>query len=272
MLAVAAASAAAPRIAVHGHRGARAVLPENTLPAFEYAIRAGVDAVELDVVVTRDNVPVVLHDQALNPAICTSPGGSRVIRETTLAEVRRWDCGSLRNPQFPNQKPVPGARVPTLDEVLALAGRGGFSFTIELKSFPNRPQYTPPPGEFARLVVETIRRHRLESRVLVMGSDLALLREVGRIDPGLRLAAICTRRPGEFVEKCREAGARVVALNQRLITPEVVRKAHDAGLSVLSWTSNTSEEWERLIQAGVDAIGSDDPAALIAFLKARRLR
>lgn len=268
----AALSAAAPRIAVHGHRGARAVLPENTLPAFEYAIRAGVDAVELDVVATRDNVLVVSHDQALNPSICKAPGGSRLIRELSLEQVRRWDCGSLRHPQFPKQRPVPGARIPTLDQVLALAGQGDFRFTIEPKSFPQRPQNAPPVNEFARMLVDAVRRRGLEARVTMMCSDLALLRAVKRLDPSLRLAAICTRWPNEFVEKCRQAGAQVVALNQRLITPEVVRTAHDAGLTVLSWTSNEPAEWERLIEAGVDEIGSDDPAALIDFLKSRGLR
>ena len=88
-------------IQVHGHRGARAVLPENTMAAFEYAIDQGADAIEMDVVVTKDDVPVIFHDPILNPAICRSPGGSDAIRELTFAELRDWDCGSLINPRFP---------------------------------------------------------------------------------------------------------------------------------------------------------------------------
>ncbi|MCX6633324.1 MAG: glycerophosphodiester phosphodiesterase family protein, partial [Candidatus Solibacter sp.] len=113
-------------IQVHGHRGARAVRPENTLPAFEYAIAAGVDALELDMAVTRDNVIVVSHDPELQAPVCSGPGGKAVIRELTLAEVRQWDCGAKQNPGFPKQQAVPGTKMPTLDEVFALAPKGKF--------------------------------------------------------------------------------------------------------------------------------------------------
>src|SRR5687767_15999732 len=103
---------AAPRILVHGHRGARAVRPENTLPAFEHAIGAGADVLELDLAVTKDNVLVASHDPVLNPKICSGSGLTRVIREMTLAELKKWDCGSLRNPDYPKQNPVPGTTVP----------------------------------------------------------------------------------------------------------------------------------------------------------------
>src|SRR5512133_2963478 len=98
----------ARRILVHGHRGARALRPENTLPAFEYAISAGVDALELDVAVTKDNVLVVSHDPYLPDTICTGPRAKPVIRTLSLAEVRAYDCGSKRNPLYPKQVPVPG--------------------------------------------------------------------------------------------------------------------------------------------------------------------
>src|ERR1700722_7996848 len=91
------------RILVHGHRGARARRPENTLPAFQYAIEQGVDAIELDVLVTKDNVVVVLHDPEINAAICLGPKPGIAIRALTLAELREYDCGAKRNPLFPMQ-------------------------------------------------------------------------------------------------------------------------------------------------------------------------
>src|SRR5215471_15991187 len=111
----------AATIQVHGHRGARAMRPENTMPAFEYAIDLGVDAIEMDVAVTKDDVLVISHDPVLNPEICRAVGGSTVIRELTFAELLGWDCGSLVNPHFPKQKPIPGTRIPALVEVLQLA-------------------------------------------------------------------------------------------------------------------------------------------------------
>src|SRR6266568_3328202 len=88
------------RILVHGHRGARARRPENTLPAFRYALEQGVDVLELDVAVTRDNVAVVSHDPLLNPAICSGPKLGIPIRTLTLDELRAYDCGAKRNPLF----------------------------------------------------------------------------------------------------------------------------------------------------------------------------
>ncbi len=109
------------RILVHGHRGARARFPENTLPAFEYAIQQGVDALEMDMAVTKDNVIVISHDPILETPVCSGPRNGVVIHTLTLAEVRQWDCGAVQNPNFATQKPVPGTRMPTLDDVFRLA-------------------------------------------------------------------------------------------------------------------------------------------------------
>src|ERR1700689_3635583 len=78
-------------VLVHGHRGARARRPENTLPAFEYAIAQGVDALELDMAVTRDNVLVISHDPMLHPPVCTGPQKTAVINQVTMAEGHQWD-------------------------------------------------------------------------------------------------------------------------------------------------------------------------------------
>src|SRR5215475_1307962 len=107
---------AAPKIQVHGHRGARAMRPENTIPAFEYAIQAGVDVLELDMAVTKDNVVVVSHDPYLELPICSGPVPRAMIRQLTFAEVRQWDCGARQNPAFPKQQAVSGTRIPALDE------------------------------------------------------------------------------------------------------------------------------------------------------------
>src|SRR5271156_6099473 len=94
-----------PRILVHGHRGARARRPENTLPAFRYAIEHAVDVLELDVVVTKDNVVVVSHDPVIDAAICSGPKTGVAIRSLTLAELREYDCGAKQNPLFAKQVP-----------------------------------------------------------------------------------------------------------------------------------------------------------------------
>jgi glycerophosphoryl diester phosphodiesterase len=262
-------SAAWAQIQVHGHRGARAMRPENTLPAFEYAIAQGVDALELDMAVTRDNAIVVSHDPVLEPPVCTGPKERAVIHELTLSEVKQWDCGAKQNPNFAKQQPVPGTRMPTLDEVFDLAPKGKFLFNIETKSFPQRPELTPPPEEFVRLVLEVVRKHHLEKRVILQSFDFRTLHAMKKQAPEIALAALYEGPPKDFVAIGKESGAGIISPMISLVTPEQVKAAHAAGLKVLPWTANRTEDWSRLTAAGVDGIITDDPAALIAWLKAR---
>jgi glycerophosphoryl diester phosphodiesterase len=258
--------AAERKVLVHGHRGARAVLPENTIPAFEHAIRAGADVVELDLAVTKDNVLVVSHDPVVNTTICSGPH-TGPIRQLTLAQIKELDCGAKQNPDYPKQKPVPGTRIPTLDEALELGRGNTVWFNIETKLSRTRPEYTPPPEEFARLVLDAIRRHKLEKRVIVQSFDFRTLHAMKKLAPEIPLAALFQGDSRDFATIAREAGAGTAAPNYKLVTKEKVEQAHKAGLKVVPWTPNLPDEWKALIEAGVDAIITDDPAALISFLK-----
>lgn len=272
MAAVCGLIAAQPaRILVHGHRGARARRPENTLPAFQYAIAQGVDALELDMAVAKDNVIVISHDPILEPPVCTGPGGRAVIHTLTLAEVRRWDCGAVQNPHFPTQQTVPGTRMPTLDEVFRLAPRGTFDYNIETKSFPNHPEYTPPPDEFARMVLAKIREYHLERRIILQSFDFRTLVAMRKLAPEIRLSALTSTDQRDFAAIAKDAaGAEIVSPELHLVTPEKVAAAHAAGIQVVPWTADTPEDWRALAGAHVDAIITDDPAELIAFLKTYR--
>ena len=266
-------SGSPPHILVHGHRGARALRPENTLPAFDYAIQAGVDVLELDMAVTRDNVLVVSHDPILEPPVCSGPGPKAVIHELTLAEVKQWDCGAIRNPNFPKQQNIPGTRMPTLDEVFTLAAPSRVELNIETKSFPDKPEYTPSPEEFARLVLQQVRKHKLEKRVILQSFDFRTLRAMKGLAPDIRRSALIENDARDFVTVAHDAGdAQIVSPNFHLVTPEKVAQAHAAGIQIVPWTVNTPEDWAHMAGAQVDAIISDDPAALIAWLKSQGLR
>jgi glycerophosphoryl diester phosphodiesterase len=263
---------AAPKILVHGHRGARAMRPENTLPAFEYAIAAGVDVLELDMAVTKDNVIVVSHDPYLQPPVCSGSQPKATIHELTLEQVRQWDCGKVQNPAFPKQTPIPGTRMPTLDQVFDLAGGNRVQFNIETKSFADHPELTPSPDEFVRLVLAVVRKHRLEDRVMLQSFDFRTLVAMKKIAPNIRRVALWEGRDRDFVDIAREANADIISPQFKLVTPEQVRAAHAAGLQVVPWTADTKADWDNLIAAQVDAIITDDPAELIAHLKAKGLR
>jgi glycerophosphoryl diester phosphodiesterase len=159
--------------------------------------------------------------------------------------------------------------MPTLDQVFDLAPRGKFLFNIETKSFPDRPELSPPPDEFARLVLEVIRKHHLEQRVILQSFDFRTLHAMRKLAPGIKQAALYSGKAKDFVAIGKEAGADIVSPDFALVTPEQVKAAHAAGFQVLPWTVNRPDDWSRLAAAGVDGMISDDPAALIAWLRTR---
>lgn len=253
-------------------------MPENTLPAFLYAIEQGVDVLEMDMAVTKDNVVVLSHDPEMNPAFCTGPADSpRVIRQMTLAELKRWDCGAKANPDFARQKSIPGTRVPTLDEMFAATKSAPVEYNIETKIFKSKPELTPTPEEFAKLFLDVVRKHKLQSRVILQSFDNRTLIAMRKLDPSIRLSMLTPSSAFDafdnWVKLCREAAqAEIISPNVRIVTKSRIEEAHRAGLKVVPWTANDPGQWQSLVDAGSDAIISDDPAGLIAWLKSKGLR
>ena len=170
---------------LQGHRGARGLAPENTLPAFAKALSLGVTTLELDVGVTKDDVVVVMHDRRLNPDVVRGPDGAWLtasgpaIRDLSFSELSRYDVGRLKPGSryaqgFPDQTPVDGARVPRLAEVFALAAKAGNAsvrFNIETKISPLAPAETLAPEPFARALVAEIRKAGMTSRATIQSFD-----------------------------------------------------------------------------------------------------
>jgi hypothetical protein len=170
---------------LQGHRGARGLAPENTLAAFERALKIGVSTLELDVAITADGVAVVSHEPALFEAIARDAQGQwlsvrgPLIRSLTLAQVQAYDVGRL-NPAhaygrpFPEQAPRDGQRIPTLASVFALVkalGATDVQFNIETKVYPNRPDDTVTPEAFVEVLLATIRDAGMTRRVIVQSFD-----------------------------------------------------------------------------------------------------
>ncbi|MDD5209618.1 MAG: glycerophosphodiester phosphodiesterase [Elusimicrobiales bacterium] len=270
-------------IAVHGHRGSRGTAPENTIPAFKAALAAGADVLEMDMGVTKDNVIVISHEPRITPERCLGLGGEKLekpvpLRSLTLAEVKKYDCGSLPNPRFPRQVPAPGARIPTLDEVFALVKASGYEaagkveFNIETKIFPAEPELSPSPAEFAKLVADAVRKNGMEKRVIVQSFDVRTLKEIKKIAPAIRTSQLTYEELVDIVPALKSAGADIWSPNGDWMTPESVREAQAAGIKVAPWTLNTPKEWDAAIAAGVDAIITDYPGELAAYLRSKKLR
>jgi glycerophosphoryl diester phosphodiesterase len=190
---------------IQGHRGARAVRPENTLPAFEYALaNPDVSTLELDTGVSADGHLVVIHDRTINGSHCQDtapafPGDpefpyvGKLVRDLTLAQLRTLDCGSKTLPEFPDQVPVPGARIPTLAEVFALvrgSGRDDVRLNIETKLSPIAESETAPYRVFTRKLVSAIRAAGMLDRATVQSFDWRTIRYARQLDRRVETVAL----------------------------------------------------------------------------------
>jgi glycerophosphoryl diester phosphodiesterase len=254
-------------VEVQGHRGARAVLPENTLAAFRHALAAGVDVLELDLQITKDDQLVVAHDPRV-PAWCSAREGD-ALRTMTLAEVQALDCGTKLNARFPKQRASPGEKMPSLAEVLALDD-GKVRFNIETKSVPGEPELSAPPARWAELVVAAIDQAKLRKRASVQSFDHRVLHEVKKRAKDITLVALIDESLPDLVLVTRAAKASVASPNHMWLTKDDVARMHKAKLRVVVWTVNEPKDWQRMLDIGVDGIITDDPAALIAWLRERR--
>lgn len=187
---------------LQAHRGGRGLMPENTLAAFENAIRLGVTTLELDIAITADGVPVISHEQALNPAITRDAKGEWITRRDllihslTLAQVQSYDVGRL-NPAdsyakgFPGQQPRDGQRIPTLAALfrrVAELGATGIQFNVETKINPALPNNAPAPEAFAKAVLDVVRASGMADRVMLQSFDWRTLDWAHRLAPQLRTA------------------------------------------------------------------------------------
>ena len=195
---------------LQGHRGARGLAPENTLPAFERALDLGVRTLELDAAITSDGVVVVAHDPWLNPDLARGPDGrwlaarGATIRSLTFAELQRYDVGRLKPgsayaARYPEQVAVDGARVPRLADLFDLVRRRGdrwTRFNIETKLSPLAPAETLEPEPFARALVAEIRRAGMQHRATIQSFDWRTLQVVQREAPEIPTVYLTIQRKG----------------------------------------------------------------------------
>lgn len=291
-------AAAGHALDIQGHRGARGLAPENTLPAFARALAIGVTTLELDCAVTRDGVVVVSHDPALNPDITRGPDGrwlertGPAIRNLTYAELARYDVGRL-NPsrayaaRWPEQQAVDGTRIPRLADVFALVRKSGnetVRFNIETKISPLEPGETTSAEDFARRLIADIRAAGMQHRAAIQSFDWRTLQIVQRDAPEIATVYLTVekgfmdniraggdspwtagfrfRDHGSVPRMVKAAGGAVWSPYSGDLTREAVKEAQSLGLKVVVWTVNDEPAMRRFIGWGVDGIISDYPDRL----------
>lgn len=254
---------------VQGHRGFRGRLPENTLAGFEAAVVRGVTTLELDLQVTRDRVLVVHHDQRLDARRCRSSVGASLpdvpIKDLAWDALDGIDCGSLPHPDFPDQRPVAGARIPRIEQVFEIVKESSYPVGLNLEIKMQRREDGIPLEEFAALLVNALDRHGLGDRAIVQSYKPAALRAVARLDPGLKLAILAEKRR-DYDRLLLESGASVLSPEFRRLRRRDVERFRARGVQVIPWTVNRPEDIRRLLAWGVEGIISDYPDRVLETL------
>ena len=291
----------AEKFYVVGHRGAAGLAPENTLAAFSKACEIGVDAIELDVLLTADGQIVVHHDYRLKQDIARTSEGEWLkppgpaIKDLSLSELKTYDVGRLKpntrySRRYPEQQSADGERIPTLGEVISLLKTRCDPVTqlwVEIKTNPEKPDLTPAPETVADAVVQFLQQQDFTGRVRILSFDWRVLVHVQKIAPdipavylslvGRSLNNIKPGQPGaspwmagididdfsgSIPQAVKAVGGRYWAPYYKHITYNLLKEAHELCLQVFVWTPDSHHDMKRLIEMGVDGIITNRPDIL----------
>jgi len=282
----------AKKILIYGHRGARGLAPENTIPGYALAIQLGVDYIDMDVNLTKDSVVVVTHDVALNPDLTRDQNNNWIkaknllIKNLTWNELQKYDVGMIKPKtfyrlRFPKQRSVANTHIPSLEEVIKLAKiktKNKIKLQIEIKTDPKHPNFTFSPKKIVKQVIKILKRHRVITRTDLQSFDWRALQLAKHLAPKIATAYLTTaasskqmRNPNpenhSIPKMIAALGGKVWGAESKEFTKQNVEEAHKYGLRVVPWTVNRVTEMRRMIKLGVDGIITDRPDVLQSILK-----
>jgi glycerophosphoryl diester phosphodiesterase len=230
------------------HRGNSSEAPENTLPAFRSAVALKVDFVELDYHTTADGIPLVIHDKTLDRttnAVALWGTGKAAVARYKLAELRPLDAGAWLNKKFA------GTKLSTLEEALDVIQAGSMTM-IEHKA-----------GD-AKTLVDLLAKKKLSGSLIVQSFDWKFITECHQLEPKLLLGALGDKElKPEQLDQIAKTGASVVGWNQKYIHKADIDLIHARGYKSWVYTVDDSARAKELIDAGIDGIISNRPAAML---------
>jgi glycerophosphoryl diester phosphodiesterase len=266
-----------PRFDIQGHRGARGVQPENTIPAFIAGLDSGVTTLEMDVVITKDKLVVVSHEPWMSAAFCTDSLGHPVteknekklnIYKMTYEQVRKFDCGLRGNKKFPDQAKISVSKPLLRDVILAVENhiknfsRYEVDYSIEIKSEKGAEgKFQPAPDEFSDLVYDLIDQYLPLDRVVIQSFDFRVLQYWHNKHPEVRLAALVENLKS-IDENINELGFRpsIYSPDYKLLDKDEVKHCHALSMRMIPWTVNEVPDMLELKNWNVDGIITDYPA------------
>jgi glycerophosphoryl diester phosphodiesterase len=272
-----------PKPEIHGHRGCRGLMPENTIPAFLKAIDVGATSLELDVVISKDNQVIVSHEPYMNSATCLDSTGNPIPKEKqtqfkiygmTMDQIRKFDCGSLPNPSFPDQvkmkvtKPMLSEMIDAVENYVKQKGLKPVGYNIEIKSSPEGDNiFHPEPARMVDLLLAVIREKGIADQTLVQSFDIRPLQYLHSIQPDIRTGLLIDHiKPMKI--NIRTLGYTPTYYNPyfMLVTKKLIRQLHKKGILICAWTVNKEKDIQKMLDLGVDGIISDYPDKVKALV------
>lgn len=265
-----------PKFDLQGHRGARGLKPENTIPAFIVALDSGVTTIELDLAVSKDKAVVVSHEPWMNPAICLRPGNLAInqkdekrfnLYKMTYEEIRGFDCGSKGNERFPEQqkmkisKPLLSEAIVAIEDHIKSFSQYEVDYNIEIKTSPEGDnKFHPTPEVFSDLVYTLIDQYLPWERVVIQSFDFRVLKYWHEKYPEVRLAALVENKKSVSAN-LEELGFRpsIYSPMYTLIDKADVQYLHQQKIRVIPWTVNEEDDMKKIQLMGADGLITDYP-------------
>jgi glycerophosphoryl diester phosphodiesterase len=260
-----------------GHRGARGNYPENTWPAFQYAMDQKMSTLEMDVVITKDEKVVLSHEPFLNHQICQDSNGIPIseqeerkynIYQMTYDELQQYDCGNIQNPNFLDQKTVANTTKPLLtaiiEKVKSYSKSTGGSLpylNVEVKYEEEmKNTFHPEINKFSDLVYDVLSENYPAELWNIQSFDFNVLKYFHQTYPKLKLAAL-VYESGDWKAQFVELGftPEIYSPYSKLVTLKMIEDLHKKGVKVIPWTVNEENDASRLLKMGVDGIITDYP-------------
>jgi glycerophosphoryl diester phosphodiesterase len=264
-----------PKFDLQGHRGARGLKPENTIPAFIVALDSGVTTIEMDVVITKDKKVILSHEPWIEADICLHPDSTPIrkadaklnIYKMTYEEVKRFDCGSKGNKRFPQQEKMSISK-PLLEDVIVAVethiksySQYEVDYNIEIKSAKAGDNiFHPAPEEFSDLVYALLDQYLPLDRVVIQSFDFRVLKYWHEKYPNVRLAALVENKKSVY-RNLSELGFNpsIYSPMFSLLEREDVTYLQKQKIRVIPWTVNEIDDMKKVRQLGVDGFITDYP-------------
>ena len=296
-------------VRIYGHRGARGDMVENSISGLKYAFDLGIRAVEFDVVISKDNIPVLFHDYRLNPDLVKDSSGNWItdkkmkLRDLTYEEISKYTIESVKPDtkyakRFKNQQSAKGEKIPKLTEFFQLVTEDKYKdafLNLEIKSTLTQENVTPNPEKTVSLILKDIKEFNLEDRTLITSYDWRILYELKKQNPNVLRGFITLQQDLPTTKKnvyenspwmvkkypmeelfllpniIKSLEGHVWSVFYRDVTKQNVELAHKHGLATCVWTVNREKDIIRMIEYGVDGIITDYPKKVQEICKSKNI-